>query len=130
MEGVVMELSCSCGADDCDRWYTVEGWTTLKAQGAKRRRRCSSCKTLIDIGAECLMFSNEKRDGEKEDIFGEYASISMAPSWYCAKCGEIFENLEDIGYCFDIGNDNMPDAMEAYHRLTGFKPLKKFGREL
>jgi hypothetical protein len=132
MEGVMTELSCSCGLDpdDSERWYAVEGWTSLMAQGAKRRRRCSSCKELIDINAECLMFSNRRMPNEtEEDIFGEDAEIDMAPSWHCEKCGEIFEGLDDAGFCFYINKDNMVDAMKAYHKLTGFKPLEKFGRE-
>lgn len=128
------ELSCSCGLDPEDDcvvcWYYRDGWTTLNKQGAKRRRRCGSCQELISLDDECLRFSSERKPDEIEEaIFGEDSSIGMAPTWYCGRCGEIFECLDDAGFCFDIRVANMDNAMREYHELTGFKPLKEFGRK-
>jgi hypothetical protein len=58
---------------------------------------------------------------DQERIFGEGGEIGIA-SWYmCSKCGEIFLNLDSLGYCIDIENDTMTKLLKEYHNLTGFE---------
>lgn len=104
-------LSCSCSDWDGDGWwyYPPNDFTKFKA---KRRKRCCSCKELIDIGADCLEFCRTRGD-----------EIGMAPLHMCEKCGEIYFNLESAGYCLDI-IENMNDYLKEYHELTGFKPAE------
>ncbi len=116
-------LSCICPeADEPGSWwyFTPDDFTRLDT---KRRRRCSSCKELIDIGAECLKFRRERSayDDLEEEIKG--SEIDMPPLWMCEKCGEIFLNLEDVGYCLNP-MDDMRDALAEYHELTGFKVME------
>lgn len=115
-----MTLSCHCGFDtDADWWwYHPADFQTLKT---KRGRRCKSCNNLIKIGSLCLEFKREKypRTFVEYKIYGDN-EIPM-PSWYlCEDCGEIFMNLDDIGYCV-APYDNMKVLMKEYHEITGFK---------
>ena len=120
-----MSLSCNCSEWDGDGWaYTyVDDLTKLQT---KRRRRCKSCKKLIDIGSFCLQFDRFQypQDEIKIKIFGEDYEIHLAPWFMCEHCGEIFLNLTDIGYCLEI-NGNMNKDLAEYHKLTGFIPQGK-----
>lgn len=115
-------LTCSCPeprGDPGEWWYfPPDDFTMLQT---KRGRRCSSCKNLIDKGMECLEFKRERfpYTDIEEDICGE--EISMSSLYMCDKCGEIFMNLTDIGYCLSP-TDNMAENLYEYWELTGFKP--------
>lgn len=117
-------LSCSCNDWDGEGWYYT--WT-LKEDDfdvlkGKRRKRCCSCKSLIDIGANCIEFSRyrEALSDIEERIVGQ--EVELASHYMCEKCSEIFLNLDAIGYCIDINSD-MQIALEEYWELTGFKKV-------
>ena len=101
-------LSCSCSEWDGDGWYyeTPSGFTTFRR---RRRKRCISCKELIEKGSDCLEFQifRGPDDEIEENIHGD--EVQIASKYHCEKCGEIFLNLSDIGYCLDITN-----SMELY----------------
>ncbi len=40
----------------------------------------------------------------------------------CEKCGEIYFNLSNIGYCICLG-DNMNELLSEYWKLINFKPI-------
>ena len=88
-----------------------------------RRKRCCSCKKLIDRGAECLEFKREKiaHSYVEENIYGEGELIPINSWWMCEQCGEIFLNLSAINYCPDI-TEPMERALHEYWDITGFKP--------
>ena len=118
-------LTCSCpdpSGDPGEWWYfSPEDFTMLQT---KRRRRCSSCKVLMDIGCECLEFKRERVPYTEleEEICGE--EIPMSSLYMCSKCGEIFLNLEAAGYCLSP-TDNMTDCLHEYWDVTGFEPNKE-----
>ena len=117
-----MSLSCSCGEWNGDgwSWRCENDFTILK--GA-RRKRCCSCKELINIGAECVELERLRYPitEVEERIYGEEGEINIA-SWYlCERCGEIYLNLDALGYCYNIGDDLREDLRE-YHQMTGFVP--------
>ena len=121
-----MGLACSCGEWDGDGW----GWqcddklTTLQTN---RRKRCVSCNELISLGAECVEFYRMRyaHPGVEENIYGECGEIELA-SWYmCEECGEQYLNLSALGYCINLGNDNMLDLLKEYQELTGFTKQKE-----
>jgi len=118
-------LSCTCRDDydlDGDTWAFFPPDDFSKLQTA-RRRRCCSCKILIDIGADCLKFPRirgPKTDIE-ERIMGE--EIPMTDLYMCEPCGEIYLNLSAVGYCLDI-TEYMQHCLEEYHELTGFVQTK------
>lgn len=123
-----MDLSCDCGEWDGETgwcYYDPEDFTVF---ARKRRKRCSSCKELIDIGAECLQFDRER--GAKyeieENIHGYY--VPIAPLYMCSSCGEIYLNLHDVGYCL-APDDDMRKCMATYHKRTGFVPVAPENKE-
>lgn len=111
-------LSCSCD-DYFDTWYYPPD--DFSKFDRKRRKRCVSCKELIDIGSDCIefeMFCSPRSDIE-ESIWGD--EVPMASKYMCEKCGEIFLNLSALGYCITIGN-NIKEDLEDYWDMTGFEP--------
>lgn len=118
-------LSCECYDWDGEGWgyYCPEDFTTLNT---KRRRRCLSCKELIEIGSPCLEFERHRypQNEIEERIHGDWdVEIPIAPYWMCEKCGEKYLNLHNIGYCIEIPQD-MRELMKEYWELTGFEPKK------
>lgn len=117
-------LSCSCPESDDlegDFYYPAEAFSKLKIT---RRKRCCSCKKLIDLGSDVLVFLRFRypRTEIEERIYGcDDAEIPMA-SWYmCEECGEIYLNLSDVGYCLDPEIE-MKDYLKNYWELTEFEP--------
>lgn len=119
-----MSLSCSCGEWDGEGWaYNyVDDFVKLNT---KRRRRCKSCSTLINIGSDCLRFDRFQHptDELKAAILGEDYEVPLASWYFCKSCGEIYFNLTNIGYCLQI-DENMNVCLSEYHKLTGFKKEK------
>jgi len=118
-----MSLSCYVPED-----YYGEGWyyyppddfTILRTL---RRKRCCSCKKLIDYGSECLKFirTREPRTDLEIKIYGDGEdSITLAPWYMCSACGEQFLNLNEYGYCIDIA-ENMFDLLKEHREINGIK---------
>lgn len=117
-----MSLSCSCGYDDYDAdWYfsLVDDFSILKS---RRSKRCCSCKELIKPGAVVVEFWRYRypRTEVEVKILGEDAEIPLASWFMCEACGEIFLNINALGYCVDIGEDNMHNILEEYKHESGF----------
>ena len=114
-------ISCGCNYDGPDnpgdQWfYSPDKFSIFDKP---RRKRCLSCKRLINRGEPCLEFDRKRLPWSdiEERILGD--EITMPPVYMCEQCGEIYFNLEDIGYCVLVGN--MQEALEEYHDITGFK---------
>jgi hypothetical protein len=131
-----MPLSCGCDYesdfDPGDWMYDFEAsphdFETLKTNRAKR---CCSCKGLIKVGDICIVYHRCRypyTDIESkircgcvlDDCFSDPPSIRVSPHYHCERCGEIWLNLTDIGYECLGPYENMPDALEEYHSLSGF----------
>ena len=112
-------LSCDCGYEFDWYYQCIEAFVPLQGE---RRKRCSSCKELINIGSLCLGFYRERssRHIVEERIYGDM--VPLAPYYLCEKCGEIFLNLKAAGYCMDI-EKNMNEYLKEYWELTGFKKV-------
>jgi len=115
-----MGLSCSCGEWDGESGWCFYGPDDFVQLKTKRRRRCSSCTVLIDLGAECLEFSRERAplSTVEMNIYGD--TVPMSSLWMCSDCGEIYLNLTAAGYCLTPGED-MRECLREYHQRTGFK---------
>ena len=121
-----MSLSCTCYEYDGEpgswAFYPPDDFTPLQT---KRRKRCSSCGSLIDIGAECLLFLRTRCPNSEieEKIYGAGVEIPMSNLYMCAECGEIYLNLEAAGYCLSP-EDDMFENLHEYWETTGFDPKK------
>jgi len=116
-----MSLSCSCDFDgDCSWYYTPpKDFSELKTS---RRKRCTSCNTLIDIGATVASFGIERpvRSFVEEEIYGDDGMICMANKYLCEKCAGIYFSLDDLGFSCVAPDENMTELVEQYqHDYVG-----------
>ena len=110
-----MSLSCSCDSSDADwMWQEAKDFSIMAKR--KRRKRCYSCKKLLNEGDTVLELFRVSWDmyGEEREL----ASIFM-----CEECGEILLNLTEAGLCVYLDGDLHRD-LEAYHEITGFDAEK------
>ena len=120
-----MSLSCSCDFDyyEPGQIYCEVGDDFELLQTSKRKR-CQSCKELINIGDFSVRFSifrTPEHDIEI-NIYGEDGGVPMAPRYLCEKCGEIYHNLHSIGFtCIWVGED-MRELLKDYQ--TEYAPPK------
>jgi len=120
-----MSLSCSCDydPDSVSWWYLCPSDINFTPLKTSKRKRCCSCKILININNSCLSFSRYRaaRSDIEERIFGDEVRLS---DWYlCESCGEIFLNLNVLEYCYYMGDD-LRENLQDYWDLTGFNPAK------
>lgn len=108
-----MSISCSCGDDYEWMYYGPDDFEPLNT---KRRRRCISCRTMIDVGAEAGRFScyRAPRSDYEEQRFGD--EVPMADKWMCEECTGLYISLSELGYCLTIG-DGM--SMKENARMVG-----------
>lgn len=117
----MMGLSCECSDyDDDGEAVYIEPNTDFTKLATIRRRRCCSCKKLIDIGADTIQIDRYRsaNDDIEERIYR--GPVPLAYWYLCGECGEIYLNLSDIGYCMSIGEQSMQEFLAEYHQLTGF----------
>jgi len=115
-------LSCSCDFDSGSWYYYPPNNFSLFS--CQKRKRCCSCNRLIDIGAQCVEFPRYRspKGDIEEKIYKDEVKLA---SWFmCERCGEIYLNLDSLGYCIWLG-DNMQENLEDYWHITGFTPEVK-----
>jgi len=133
-----MTLSCSCDWDyDRDPGDWTYEWKEPESVDFEplqtgRRVRCCSCNELIDIGDLVIRHrrhrypydeieSQIKGCGDLEDALCDPPAIGMANHYQCERCGEIWLNLQALGFeCLSPG-ENMEDALAEYHEMTGWE---------
>lgn len=120
-------LTCSCPDwDESEEWcYTAPSDFTVFSK--KRRKRCCSCHELINKGADCLKFYRDRyaHSETEERIYGEGEPIAITPWYMCEACGEIFLNLNALGFCVDIACD-MKRELEEYQQEYAGDAWEKF----
>lgn len=113
-----MGLMCECDTD----WYPVPGdWMWSGGSGAyvplttKRRKRCCSCKDLIDVGALTIEHPRARvPDTDIEiKIYGDDGEIPIASDWMCERCGDLYLSLDELGYCVNP-RDDMRELVKEY----------------
>ena len=115
-------LSCSCLEDydgDPGSWWYYPPEDFVKFS-EKKRKRCKSCNKLIDIGSDCLEFKRERSSYTEIEQRIKGDEISISTYFMCASCGEIYLNLSAVGYCLSPV-DGMPECLNEYQKITGFK---------
>ena len=110
-------LSCECPDYEGEGWFYIEpdNFTVL---ATSKRKRCHSCKELINIGDTYLRFARFRSPkGEiEEKIFSEDTEIAMAHYYMCEKCGDQYFNLSDLGFCINI-EENMFELLKEYQEV-------------
>ena len=91
-------MMCECDSDA--DWFYIAG-EDFAPLATKRRKRCSSCNALIDVGADALAFNcwRSPTTDIEEDIYGE--EVPLATKYHCEECGGLFMALSERGYCID-----------------------------
>jgi hypothetical protein len=117
-EGGMMGLSCDCGGGDYAWWYEPpDDYCKLTT---KRRRRCFSCKELIDIGATAAKFDRwrEYRNDIEWRIYGD--DVPLSPEYFCEECADLFFSLDELGFCITLTEgESMKDLVSEYHEFYG-----------
>ena len=104
-------LPCNCEYGESETWYSLPSDFSLFKKW--RAKRCCSCNKLIKFNDICLEFGLTRATTNEleEKIYGD--EKPLAPHYQCESCGEVFFNLQSIGYCIDIEND-MDEYMKDY----------------
>lgn len=119
-----MPLGCECDYDGDYDWYY---WAPDDYQhlATTKRKRCSSCKELIDIGAVCTEFtrSREVRTEIERRIYGEGdpQAIWLASYWLCEECSDLYFSLSELEFCVSP-TDNMRGLVREYAEIWQHKP--------
>lgn len=115
-------MSLTCGYNELELepgqtvYYYPKDFEKLEG---KRRKRCTSCNKMIDIGSFVVpvyWFKVPENDIEI-NIYGEDGEIPRATTYLCETCGEIHLNLLDLGYHVYY-NDDMRQALKDYHAIV------------
>lgn len=120
-----MGLSCSCNYDDDIQdgtiyWCEMADYVPLQT---KRRRRCCSCKEMINIGDLCCEVKKARTTKNEVEwkIYGEGAEILTAPAHMCERCADIANSLSELGYCDEPWEDQRKRAKEYAHEHSQAK---------
>lgn len=114
-----MSLSCGCdsdwGPEPGDWYYTGYRSDDYEPLPFKRRKRCCSCKELIEVGALAVQHERVKvpEDDIEIKIHGEDGEIPLASDWTCETCSDLFFSLSEIGYCVNP-RENMQLLIKEY----------------
>jgi hypothetical protein len=115
-------MSLTCGFNELElepgqvAYYYPEDFEILNT---KRRRKCTSCGELIEIGSFVVpvhWFKVPYHEIEV-NIYGEDGEIPRASTYLCETCGEIHLNLLDLGYHVNY-DDDMRVALGDYHKTV------------
>jgi len=114
-------LSCSCdfGPGDCD-WYYVHPHDYAVLQ-TKRRRRCASCRELINVGDTITAFERwrDVRDDVEESIYGDDGQVPLASMYHCERCADLYFSLYELGFECISPNEDVRELVKEYAREYG-----------
>ena len=95
-----MPLACDCHDDSFEQyWWPADDYSVMPKRRA--RKRCQSCRTLIDHGSIVAVFRRTRyaRDDYELNRFGDDAeAIEMAPVHLCEECSDIWFSLQELGF--------------------------------
>lgn len=117
-----MGLSCSCNDEwDGEQEFAYNPDDFINIPKFQRRKRCKSCRELIDHGQKVAKFSRIRgpRNEIELKIYGDYTEIDIPPFYFCERCSEIFFNLDDLGFCVN-GYENMDEMLRDYKEMIKF----------
>lgn len=113
-----MALACSCGDFDDHEWHYQGPEDYEDMPSGRARKRCFSCRTLIDPGAVTTRFLRYR--GAKtiieEEIYG--MDVPLADWWACEECSDLYFSLKELGFCITIGDESMKDMVREYAAMA------------
>lgn len=92
-----------------------------------------SCNELISMGDICLEFARKRHpyneiearcNGVDFECFEEPV-IKIPPVYQCEKCGEIYLNLDSVGFECIYPTENMPDMLKEFQETYNPPKLSK-----
>ena len=113
-----MGLSCECDnfepEDGAVYWGDIMDYALLET---KRRRRCCSCKELINLGSLCCKVRKFRTASSEIElkIYGEGTEILASVAYMCERCADIANSLSELGYCDEPWEDQRERAKEYAH---------------
>jgi hypothetical protein len=113
-----MSLYCSAyGGDDWGdwHWYPPQDEAPL---ATKRSRRCCSCKTIIKVGDIARKIERCRPATEWEETRGFGTEMWLADWYLCETCGDLADSLEELGYCYEIG-ESLQSQIKEYRDEGG-----------
>jgi len=117
-----MSLSCTCDYyEDYDWWYIPPN--DYRIFKARRRKRCSSCHELIEMGESIARFqiARPTKYELEDNIFGEDGEVPMADKLFCEKCADLYFSLSELGFSCIAPTENMYELAKEYHKTYGRK---------
>ena len=114
-------LTCYCDWDaepgSHFSYYPVD-YSTLDT---KTRKRCSSCGTMIKIGATVAKFPRFRVPATDVEvsIYGEDGEIPLAPHYHCEPCADLFFSLAELGFECIASTENMRELVREYAEVYG-----------
>lgn len=107
-----MAISCSCGHDDFD-WHYIPA-DDYSPLSTTTRKRCASCRALIDIGATTLILYRHRdpRTDVEARIYG--AEVPLADYHLCEPCADLYHSITAAGYCLTIGVESIQQQWRNY----------------
>ena len=131
-----MPLSCSCAlayVHEPGSWVYWYQYIDFEKLETKKRKRCTSCGELIDIGSFCLIFPRYRYPWNEIEsrIAGvqwgdlEEPTIRIADHYHCEKCGEIYLNLDSVGFECISPNEDMQYLLAEYKNTYNPPKIEK-----
>jgi predicted RNA-binding Zn-ribbon protein involved in translation (DUF1610 family) len=115
-----MSLSCSCDYDGYGPYYYPPDDYSVMPDN-KRRKRCSSCGTLIEHGSTVAEFTRDRcpQSDIEESIYGDGPSVPLASVFLCETCADLYFSFYELGFECVSPYDNMRDLLKDYAALRG-----------
>jgi hypothetical protein len=113
-----MSISCDCGGGDYDWYYNAP--TEYSKLHGDRRKRCYSCRELIDLGSDVGVFGSWKVPSHDIEvaIYGEDGEIPRADFFMCETCTGLYWSITELGFCV---------SMEKGERMADLAKLSQTG---
>ncbi len=100
-----MSLSCSCDYEpDSPEEIVYLMPYDFSVLETSRRKRCTSCNELIDIGADCAVIPRFRGalDDIEARIYGDDHTVPLAPHYMCEECAGLAFALAELGFCASL----------------------------
>lgn len=111
-----MGLTCADYADGGDGEWWFESNFNLYPLNTKRDRKCCSCGGHIKVGEQCAIVhrSRSPKNDIEERIYSDM--VPMATWYLCETCDDLAVSLDELGFCFSLGDEPIADQIKEYRK--------------